>query len=226
MGQDVGHFEAFLHIAPSLLPMTGEAIDPCRLAVLCQLGAARGKRLALAVALRAVPGGLSTQARGTLRAATAHSFFRRRLALHTYFKRFSAADLIRAMRALRLCNVDPANDRGSHRMRLVAVALVSLLQTLHRQLELMGALLTKAAALPMSPVGLRCASCCGSALAARASRIGAARDRHDGPMAACPLHCDRSFLLLSRWGALRRLAAQAIGEVPLADALLQSGACQ
>ena len=67
-----------------------------------------------------------------------------------YCKRFSGDDLVRAVSCLRLCNICPSQDRGSHRMRFLAAAFICLLQrALHgagSELRLTGVLITKACA--------------------------------------------------------------------------------
>lgn len=70
----------------------------------------------------------------------------------TYCKHFTGDDLVQAVSCLRLCNISPSDDRGSHRMRWLAAAFICLLhhelcaKHTETRLTLTGALITKACA--------------------------------------------------------------------------------
>ena len=75
-----------------------------------------------------------------------------------YCKQFTGDHLVEAVSCLRLCNICPSEDRGSHRMRWLAAAFICLLQqTLHvkgAELHLTGVLITKACAFAIITGGL------------------------------------------------------------------------
>ena len=72
----------------------------------------------------------------------------------TYGRKFTVTELVAAVGALRLCNIDMSQDRGSYRMRYIAAAFVALLQRPQTGLKMTGPLLTHACSFAILTGGL------------------------------------------------------------------------